>query len=263
MNWLGYLASVLIGVSLGLIGGGGSILTIPVLVYLFGINPVHATGYSLFIVGTTSLAGAIKNYLRHTVNVKAGIYFSLVAATTVLIIRKFVLHDVPENLFSIGTLIITKSLAIMVVFSILMLLSAIRMIFYPTPTASTIADKFSFLKLFFTAFGIGCVTGFLGAGGGFLIIPALIFIFRIPVKEAIGTSLLIISINSLVGVLGDLGNVQFDWTLLLTITTCAIAGMFVGFMFNTKTDADKLKKYFGWFVLVMAVYIILKELPKL
>lgn len=260
MHWIGYLASVLIGVSLGLIGGGGSILTIPVLVYLFHIDPVSATGYSLFIVGTTSLTGAVKNYFRHTVNIKAGLYFSLVASATVLLIRNFVLHTIPENLFAIGNFMVTKPVAIMLVFSILMLLAAGKMLFYNVPENSKTHEEFSVVKLVITAIGIGCVTGLLGAGGGFLIIPALIFIFRMHVKEAIGTSLLIISINSLVGFAGDLVHIQFDWFILLSITACAVAGMFLGFIFNTKTDEKKLKKYFGWFVLVMAVYIIFKEL---
>lgn len=261
MNWLGYLASVFIGISLGLIGGGGSILTIPVLVYLFHIAPVDATGYSLFIVGATSLTGAIKNYLRHTVNLKAGLFFSLVASATVLLIRNFVLHAVPENLFTIGNFLITKSVAIMLVFSILMLLASGKMLFYAAPENKKINTEFSVVKLIFTAIGIGSVTGFLGAGGGFLIIPSLIFIFGMPVKEAIGTSLLIISINSLIGFAGDLVHIQFDWFILTTISACAILGMFLGFMFNTKTDEKKLKKYFGWFVLVMAIYIFIKELP--
>lgn len=260
MNWFGYLASILIGVSLGLIGGGGSILTIPVLVYLFHINPVQATGYSLFIVGITSFSGAVKNYFRNTVNVKAGLYFSIVASATVLLIRNFVLHAIPENLFTIGNYTVTKSISIMLVFSVLMLFSSVKMIFHDAPANNNSNGAFSLSKLILTATGIGCVTGFLGAGGGFLIIPSLIFIFHLPVKQAIGTSLLIISINSLIGFTGDLVHIQFDWFILLSISACAVAGMFIGFMFNTKTDEVRLKKYFGWFVLAMAVYIILKEL---
>ena len=148
----------------------------------------------------------------------------------------------------------------MLVFSVLMLFSAVKMIFSEAPAGNGSSGAFSFPKLIITATGIGCVTGFLGAGGGFLIIPALIFIFHLPVKEAIGTSLLIISINSLIGFTGDLIHIQFNWFILLSISACAVAGMFIGFMFNTKTDETKLKKYFGWFVLIMAIYILLKEL---
>lgn len=261
MHIWGYLAASLIGLSLGLIGGGGSILTIPVLVYLFDINPVEATGYSLFIVGLTSLSGAIKNYLSGLVDVKTACLFSGIASITVLLIRRYVLHVIPEQLFSVGEIHFTKSLMIMVVFAVLMLSAALKMILAPMPSdpPGTIYHVKPF-SLISTAMGIGCVTGFLGAGGGFLIIPALIFTFHLEVKKAIATSLLIIALNALIGFLGDLSHIQYDWTLLISVSAVAISGMFAGIALNKKIDSTRLKKGFGFFVIIMAVYVLLKEI---
>ncbi len=261
MHIWGYLAAILIGFSLGLIGGGGSILTIPVLVYLFGINPVEATGYSLFIVGLTSLSGAIKNYLSGLVDVKTALLFSGIASITVLIIRRYVLHVIPEQIFSFGQIEVTKSLLIMVVFSILMFSAALKMILAPIPAnpPGTVYHVKP-ISLISTAIGIGCVTGFLGAGGGFLIIPALIFTFHLAVKKAIATSLFIIALNALIGFLGDLSHIQYDWMLLLSVSAVAITGMFTGIALNKKIDSSRLKKGFGYFVIIMAVYVLLKEL---
>lgn len=261
MHTWGYLAASLIGFSLGLIGGGGSILTIPVLVYLFGINPVEATGYSLFIVGLTSLSGAIKNYISGLVDVKTALLFSGIASITVLLIRHYVLHVIPEYIFSLGHIQVTKSLLIMVVFAILMLAAALKMIFAPVPSdAPGMVYHVKPFSLISTAVGIGCVTGFLGAGGGFLIIPALIFTFHLEVKKAIATSLLIIALNALIGFLGDLSHIQYDWVLLLSVSAVAITGMFAGIALNKKIDSSRLKKGFGFFVIIMALYVLLKEL---
>lgn len=260
----GYIASVLIGISLGLIGGGGSILTIPVLVYLFGVQPLVATGYSLFIVGSTSLVGAIKNYRKGFVDIKTALYFSIASTITVLITRKFLLHIIPDNLFSVGGLVITKSLLTMMLFAVVMLFAAVKMIIGKPPEE----DKDHLFKpaagkIIFIGISIGLLTGLLGAGGGFLIIPALIFLFHLPVKEAIGTSLMIISINSLIGFTGDIIHTTVNWGLLLPITAVAVTGIFIGTKLGEKIQGEKLKKGFGWFVLVMGIYILIKEISSL
>lgn len=260
----GYIASILIGISLGLIGGGGSILTIPVLVYLFGVPPLVATGYSLFIVGSTSLVGAIKNYRAGLVNIKTAIYFSIASTITVLVTRKFLLHHIPDNLFTLGGFLFTKSLLTMVLFAVVMLLAATKMIIAAPPVETNTQNILPAKgKIILIGIGIGLLTGLLGAGGGFLIIPALIFLFKLPVKDAIGTSLMIIAINSLIGFTGDIYHTSVNWPLLLPITAVAVAGIFIGSKLGEKIQGENLKKGFGWFVLAMGIYIIIKEITTL
>lgn len=259
MELAGYIASLFIGVSLGLIGGGGSILTVPVLVYLFGISPTLGISYSLFVVGFTSLVGAINNHRKGLVNFKTALLFGASSITTVFITRKFIIPRVPDVFFNIGSFQVTHALFVMVVFAILMLAASFSMIKNNKPSANGISTKKPFLLVVYGIL-IGLVTGFLGAGGGFLLIPALVILMKLPMKEAIGTSLLIISLNSLIGFVGDIGRHPIDWKFLSIITTIAIAGVFAGGFFNQKVNADKLKKGFGWFVLIMGIYILTREL---
>jgi uncharacterized membrane protein YfcA len=261
MEIAGYIAALLIGVSLGLIGGGGSILTIPVLVYLFHIQPTMATGYSLFIVGCSSLAGAYKNYRRGNINFKAAFYFGIASIITVVLIRKLLMPVIPEELFTIGAFIITKSLATMVLFAVIMIIASLNMIKKEATAPGDKQDRTIYLnKALIRGVEVGILTGLLGAGGGFLIIPVLIFSFHLSMKDAIGTSLLIIAMNSLFGFAGDLFHHQFDWTLLLPLTAIAVTGTFIGRRLGQDLPGEKLKKWFGWFVLLMGIYIIIHEI---
>ena len=261
MEIWGYLAALFIGVSLGLIGGGGSILTVPVMVYLFGLQPLLATSYSLFVVGSTSLIGAVNNYRKGNVNLKAAFYFGSASIITVFITRKFIVPAIPKNLFTIGGFTVTESLLTMVLFAVLMLLASFSMIKNKKAVAEEkeCSDCIRFFKLLGYGIAIGVVTGLLGAGGGFLLIPALVFLIKLPMKKAIGTSLLIIALNSLVGFLGDIGNFNINWVLLFTISAISIVGIFLGGFLSKKIPGDKLKKGFGWFVLGMGIFIIVKE----
>jgi uncharacterized membrane protein YfcA len=258
MELAGYLASLLIGVSLGLIGGGGSILTVPVLVYLFAVSPTLAISYSLFIVGSTSLVGAYNNYRKGLVNFKTVLLFGSSSITTVFIARKFIIPFLPDVFFKIGSFNVTHALFVMVVFAILMVAASVSMIRSQKVEAEKHARSGPAVLVVYGIL-IGLVTGFLGAGGGFLLIPALVILMKLPMKEAVGTSLLIIALNSLIGFLGDIGRHPIDWILISVISAIAIAGIFIGGYFNQKVNADKLKKGFGWFVLVMGIYIILRE----
>ena len=262
MQILGYFASLLIGISLGMIGGGGSILTVPVLVYMFGISPVLSTSYSLFVVGSTSLVGAFNNYRKGFVNIKTALLFGLSSITTVFLTRKFLIPHIPQTLGSIGNFKITQSLVIMVLFAILMVAASLSMIKSKKEETNNIIvenKKINLPKLLSYGIAIGLATGFLGAGGGFLLIPTLVLLVKLPMKEAIGTSLFIIALNSLIGFTGDLGHFTIDWFFLFKITCIAIAGIFIGGFISKKISGDKLKKGFGWFVLVMGMYIIIKE----
>ena len=259
MEIAGYIASLFIGVSLGLIGGGGSILTVPVLVYLFAISPPIAISYSLFIVGFTSLVGAYNNYRKGLVNFKTVLLFGSSSITTVFIARKFIIPLLPNVFFKIGAFDITHALFVMIIFAILMVAASISMIRSRKNIAKEQLKEKPWMLLMYGML-IGLVTGFLGAGGGFLLIPALVILMKLPMKEAIGTSLLIIALNSLIGFLGDIGHHNIDWKFITVVSAIAIAGIFIGGYFNQKVNSVKLKKGFGWFVLVMGIYIIVKEL---
>lgn len=262
MEIIGYIASLIIGISLGLIGGGGSILTVPVLVYLFGVEPVLATAYSLFIVGSSSLVGALPKYKQGMVNLKTAIIFGIPSIAAVFATRKFIVPRIPKEVFSIGDFVVTKSILMMVLFAILMVFASVSMIRdkKKTQEAENGEQKFNYPMILLEGAVVGVLTGLVGAGGGFLIIPALVLFSKLPMKQAVGTSLLIIAAKSLIGFTGDLSNFTMDWKLLLSVTALAIAGIFVGDALSKKIDGDKLKKGFGWFVLVMGVYIIVKEL---
>lgn len=262
MEVVGYIASLLIGISLGLIGGGGSILTVPVMVYLFGLQPVLATSYSLFVVGSTSLVGAFNNLRRGLVNMKAALLFGTSSIATVFLTRKFLVPAIPKNVVTIGSVTLTESLLTMVLFAILMLIASISMIRSKREQIKESdgdENHFQLGKLMLYGVSIGLVTGLLGAGGGFLLIPALVFLLKLPMKKAIGTSLMIIALNSLIGFTGDIGHFSIDWFFLLKISLIAIAGIFIGGALGKRLQGEKLKKGFGWFVLVMGLYIIVKE----
>ncbi|MFD2824678.1 sulfite exporter TauE/SafE family protein [Lacinutrix iliipiscaria] len=260
---LGYLGALLIGLVLGLIGGGGSILTVPILVYLLYINPVTATAYSLFVVGVSALVGAIKNIQKGLVDFRTAIVFAIPAFIAVYITRKFIVPAIPEELFSVGSFIITKDIAIMLFFALVMLLASISMIRSNRKDSGEETEvKYNYPLIIIEGFVVGILTGIVGAGGGFLIIPALVLLAKLPMKKAVATSLLIIAIKSLIGFIGDVENLDIDWLFLLSFTGLSIIGIFIGMYLSNFIEGKKLKKGFGWFVLVMGVYIIYKELTK-
>lgn len=265
MELFGYLASVLMGLSLGMVGSGGSILTVPILVYLFKIDPVLAASYSLFVVGFTALVGGIFYYKRGEVDLKAGLIFAIPSFFGIYITRAYVMPRLPNQIFTIGSLVVTKPLLIMIVFSILMLLASISMITSKGATSS-IVEKTLRKKILISVEGfiVGCIAGFVGAGGGFLIIPSLIFLIGMPMRIAVGTSLFIIAANSSFGFIGDIQRqVDIDWKLLLSVATIAIFGLFLGITLSKKVPEKILKKSFGYFVLAMGIFVLVDQIKKL
>src|SRR5436190_9229530 len=228
---------------LGLLGGGGSILSIPILVYLFDIEPVRASAYSLFIVGVTSFAGAIPKYREHLVNLKTGILFGLPSILTIFCTRKWIVPSIPDVVLTIGDIEITKRLLLLGLFAVLMVLASIPMI-RGRKDFSSKNSKFRVFLVIVEGSLIGFLTGLVGAGGGFLIIPALVFLTGLPFKTAVGTSLFIIAINSLCGFFGDWLNYSIDWRFLLTITGLAVFGILAGNALSHKISAIKLRKAF-------------------
>lgn len=258
---LGYFGALLIGVTLGLIGGGGSILTVPVLVYILAVNPVTATAYSLFVVGASSLVGALNTMKAGLVDFRTTIVFSIPAFIAVYITRKFLVPAIPEQLFSLWGFEVTKNIGIMLFFAVIMVLASISMLRgNGKPVVPDVKVTYNYPLIIIEGFVVGVLTGTVGAGGGFLIIPALVLLAKLPMKKAIATSLLIIAIKSLIGFIGDVQNLQIDWLFLLSFTGLSIAGIFIGGYLSKFIDGNKLKKAFGWFVLLMGIYIIGKEL---
>lgn len=262
MEILGYIAAALMGVTLGLIGGGGAILIVPVLVYLFGIDPIVATSYSLLIVGITSAAGSLQYFKRDLVKTKTVLAFGLPAVAAGIIVRKFALPLLPEEIITIGSFTITNSILLMLWFAILMITASFSMI---KKTVTPISHKYemrqvNYTVIAFEGFIVGAISGSVGVGGGFLIIPALVTISKFPIREAVGTSLAIISLNSLLVFAGSGHHENTDWVLLLTLAALAIAGTVIGFKISTKVDGNKLKPAFGYFILLMGFYVIIMEL---
>lgn len=260
---IGFISSLLIGISLGLIGGGGSILTVPVLVYLLGVEPVLATSYSLLIVGLTALVGAVQNYRKGLVSLKTAVVFAIPSFIAVFLTRYYIMPAIPDNLMDIGDFRLTKPIAVMVFFAVIMLLAAFSMIRSGKKKEldDVAVQEFNYPMIILEGAVVGVLTGLVGAGGGFLIIPALVLLAKLPMKQAVGTSLLIIAVKSLIGFTGDIAvSREIDWVLLSIVSILAVAGIFVGSWMSNYIHGSSLKKGFGWFVLAMAVFIILKEL---
>jgi uncharacterized protein len=261
----GFIAFLIIGLILGLIGGGGSILGVPVLVYIMCYSADIATSYSLFIVGLTSLIGAISYLRKGELSAEAIAQFAIASMITVFCVRKFVMPAIPETLYPFG-IELTKQTLIMVTFSILILFSSYSMIKKRKPnTINDVKwDEFARSPMglpFVVLLGIfvGFITGFVGAGGGFIIVPVLIFFLRLKFKKAIGTSLCIIAVNSLIGFTGNIGQQEIDWIFLLSISATCAVGILLGSILSNKVSAQKLKPAFGWFTLIVGIFVLIKE----
>lgn len=249
------------GFTLGLLGGGGSILTVPILVYVLAVDPVLATAYSLFVVGSTAVIGGWRKHMQGLVEWKTGLVFAAPSLVAVFLTRYYLVPAIPEEIFTIGNFIFTKSIAIMTFFGIVMLFASISMIRENKNGKETEERPFNFPIIILEGLVVGTVTGLVGAGGGFLIVPALVLLVGLPIKKAVGTSLIIIAIKSLIGFLGDIGSGQeIEWGFLGLFTAFSAIGMFLGIYATKFISADGLKKAFGWFVLVMGLFIIYKEL---
>lgn len=258
MEILGYLGALCIGLVLGLTGGGGSILTVPILVYLMSINPVTATAYSLFIVGTTSTFGAIQNYRKNLVDLKNGFIFAIPSFVAVYLTRKYIVPEIPKIIIE-SPILITKDTFLMLFFALIMIFGALSVLKKKNQETPN-EEKRNLIFIGIQTFIIGIIIGLVGAGGGFLIIPSLILFAKLPMRKAVGTSLFIIAMNSLVGFMGDVQNLVIDWMFLATFTAISVVGIFIGMYLTKYTNESQLKKIFAYFVLLMAGIILLKEI---
>ena len=262
MQVLGYILAVLVGISLGLIGSGGSILTVPILVYIMSVEPVLATAYSLFIVGTTALVGGIQNAILKKVDFKTVLIFGIPSIAAVFATRKWLVPFIPDTLFSVGNFAVTKPIALMLLFAVVMIMASISMIRPSKKKEAEDGDtiQYNYPMILLEGTVVGILTGLVGAGGGFLIIPALVLLARMPMKLAVGTSLFIIAAKSLIGFMGENPSTGIDWGFLILVSVFSILGILIGLLISKKISGGKLKPIFGWFVLVMGIFILLKEL---
>lgn len=261
MEIFGFIASVLMGLSLGLIGGGGSILTVPILVYLFHVTPLLSTSYSLFVVGVTSLIGSYAHYRERNVDFKTAVVFGLPSVISVWAVRRYLVPVIPENMFTLGDLQVTKDIFVLSLFAVLMVLASLSMI--RNTNASAVETKNrrpNWFLILLEGVVIGGITGMVGAGGGFLIIPALALLGGLSMKKAVGTSLLIIGVKSLMGFVGDLSsNLPMDFTFMLLFSSFAVAGILAGSVISKHISDSKLKPVFGWFVLAMGLFMLTQQ----
>ncbi|MEO3781987.1 TSUP family transporter [Actinocorallia sp. B10E7] len=241
-------AAVIIGVTLGLLGGGGSILTTPVLIYLAGVDPKSAIAMSLFVVGATSVAGVIPHARAGRVRWRTGLLFGLAGMVGAYAGGRLA-EFIPAN-------------ALLVAFGIMMAVTAAAMLRgKKAPESGAHAGDRPIAKIFMEGGAVGLVTGLVGAGGGFLVVPALALMGGLPMPVAVGTSLLVIAMKSFAGLAGYLQSVHIDWSLTLAVTALAIVGSLLGSRLSGMVDPDRLRKGFGWFVVVMSVFVLTQELP--
>lgn len=265
MEIIGYISALFIGLSLGLIGSGGTILALPIFVYLFHIkNMQEATHYTMFVVGITAFIGAFKKYQEKLVDIKTAIYFLIPSLISLFFTRKIILPILPNEFLKAGSFILTKDIFLLLLFAVVMLFASVSMIknalqqdvdcFAKIPNANANHFKTTLIALL-----VGNLTALLGAGGGFLIIPTLVLLKEHCMKRAIGTSLIIITANSFIGFLGDL-QLEVNWKLVLSFSSIAVLGMLIGIKLSEKIEGAVLKKLFGIIVLIMGIFIIVKEL---
>jgi uncharacterized membrane protein YfcA len=258
---LGFICSLLIGLCLGLMGGGGSMLTVPVLVYLLDINPLLSTAYSLFVVGTTSLVGAVSYIQKQQVHYRVALLFSLPSFIAIFLIRRYIVPAIPDLLVTTESFRLSKTVTLMILFGLVMLGVSILMLTdrRMQTSGSTLSTHYDSLRVPLTGLFVGSLTGLVGIGGGFLIVPALVVLVRLPMKKAVGTSLLIIAANALIGFVSNMDTDELDWPFLLVFTALAVLGILIGAYVSRFISGPQLRRAFGWSVLGLSLFIIAKE----
>ncbi len=260
LHILGYLGALITGIVLGLLGGGGALLSIPVLVYLFKIEPQLATSYSLLLVGISATSGSYQNIRKKLVDYNAALYYGVPSIIAVYSVRRWVMPNLPKVIFHMGSYPVDKNLFILIILAAVMFVAAYKMITAAPAVENETEHKIDHIQLAFFAILIGSFLGLVGAGGGFLMVPALMYFANVHTKKAIATSLLLVAVNSFIGFLGDMrSHVQIDWLFFFAFAFFSIAGVFIGHYLATYIHNNKLKKYFGWFILITAIFIVVKE----
>ena len=259
---LGFIACFIMGIVLGLMGGGGAILTVPIMVYLFQFSPTVATGYSLFVVGVTALIGATIYVRKGDVDFKVALWFAIPSMIGVNISRGLIVPAIPAVIVNFNAFVLTKDILVMVTFATLMLAAAYSMIKKrQQQTPAVLSRSYQTFLIVFEGLFVGLIAGFVGAGGGFLIIPALVLLAGLSMRVAVGTSLMIIAFQSLLGFAGDVSRgALIDWTFIATVAAVAAVGIVFGSSIARRFDEQKLKITFVWFVLAMGAFILIEQI---
>lgn len=257
---IGYILLIGVGLLLGMIGGGGSILSVPILVYLFSLDVVMASAYSLFVVGSTSMVGTVLKNKERLVDIRAGMRLGIPSFIATFCARKWLVCMIPDMIFQIGSYQLTKRILILVVFASVIIISSLLMIRRKESGSDNALPSANSYLIILTGLFIGLLSGLVGVGGGFLILPALVLLVGLRFDVAVGTALMIITFNSFFGFAGDVLNHPVNWLFLLLITSLAIGGIFIGNIFTKRVSADQLRKSFGWVTFSMGVGILIKEL---
>lgn len=262
MEILAYPAAILMGILLGLIGGGGSILTLPVLVYMLKIPGAEATFYSLFVVGLAAATGAMDYVRNKFVCWRTVVFFGLPSLLATWFSRRYIFTSIPQELH-FASVSISKDVFILVLFALFMLAAAASMIRPPKVIRKdeyAETRRYRYVLILLTGAAVGIIVGLLAAGGGFLIIPALVILANLPMKRAVGTSLVLIFINSVIGFSSELATgAEPDWGLLLRFSAFAVGGIGIGLWLSRRIAGTRLRPLFGWFVLITGIFIITKE----
>lgn len=245
---------------MGLIGGGGSILSVPIFVYIFGFDAVTATSLSLFVVGVTSVVGSAGFIRQKQIDFKTAFIFGVPSILGVLFSRRLVVPYLPHYIINRWGIVLTKDMFLLLLFSVLMLIASYKMIRKIERPRLKKDDEINYTILISQGLLVGIITGLIGAGGGFLIVPALVMLLGLNMKKAVATSLFIISMNSIIGFLSTLQMVTQDWGFLLKFSALSVIGIFIGIRIAKEMDGRKLKPLFGWLVLGMGLFIIVKEI---
>jgi len=260
MDIFGYIAMLLVGLLLGSIGSGGSMFSVPILVYLFALDIETASAYSLFVVGTTSLTGAALKHKERLVSLSAGLLFGLPSVIATFIARRWILGLLPEQIGSTATVLIRKEDLLLVLFSVLMIGSGLAVL-RRRVSALVPGESRRVFHLIVSGLVVGMIAGLAGAGGGFLILPALLFFARLPFPLAVGTTLMVIACNCLLGFCGDVFNQSIDWTFLVSVTALALAGLIVGLRSGgTVVGRFASREVFAWLTTGLGVIILVGQI---
>lgn len=243
------ILAVLVGISLGLLGGGGSILTLPLLVYVAGMETKEAIATSLLVVGVTSAVASITHARAGRVQWRTGLLFGVAGMAGAYAGGRLAAF-VPGGV-------------LLAAFALMMIATAVAMLRGRKGALERgVHDKLPVGKVLLEGVVVGLVTGIVGAGGGFLVVPALTLLGGLSMPVAVGTSLLVIAMKSAAGVAGYLSSVQLDWGLAAWVTAAAVVGSLIGGRLTSKVSPEQLRKAFGWFVLAMAAFILVQEIPE-
>ena len=257
MLWLGLAVTFGAGIALGLLGGGGSVLVVPVLVYLFGVPPIEATAYSLVVVGATSLAGTYLYWTRHPLPLRAVILFGVPSVAAAYMVRAALVPQIPPEI-AVGRISVARDTLIMLAFAGLTVFAGVAML---RPRRRTQRSMSGAAWAPIVGGITGALTAFVGAGGGFLVFPALTLVLHVPVERAVAASLALVAAQSIAGAIGAFSSLPaFNFGIVLPLTATMLLGMAWGVAAGAYVSPERVRQSFGWLLLTVAVAISIQQL---